>query len=70
MKIITHGNCLMFVCPECKCVFQATSSEKGTKYRGGMGSINTPSESGYYRECPECGYGSVKGEAKWKDVIA
>lgn len=66
MKVITHGNCLQYVCPECNCIFQATCAEKGTEYRGGMACISTPSEAGYYRECPECGYDSVKGKAKWR----
>jgi len=65
MKVIRHGNCLLFVCPECGCEFQASEKESGTVYKTSE-DYNTPSKSGFYRSCPECGCESIKGKPAWK----
>ena len=64
MKVITHGNCLRFICPECQCVFQATCNEKGIEWK--EYGYDMPNSSGYYAKCPECGEENVKGDKAWE----
>lgn len=64
MKVIVHGNCYKFICPECKCVFQATSNEKGVEWHDSCDFV--PSASGYFTTCPECGAENVRGVKAWE----
>lgn len=64
MKVITHGKCLRFTCPECQCIFQAVQSEKCVEYREtGMLSGNFV----YCASCPECGAQNVVGVEIYKE---
>lgn len=63
MKIITHGKCLRFTCPECQCIFQAVKHEKCVEYRD-YGYDLQPM-TGFYAACPECG-ADVRGDPAWK----
>lgn len=63
MKIIKHGDCLRFTCPECQCIFQAVRGETGVRYRE-KGMLS--GEFTYCASCPECGAQDVEGHPEWE----
>lgn len=65
MKILEHGNVVLFTCPKCGCVFTATVQECGVTH---LFSGNIPVREEYRANCPECDEEDILGMRLKKPV--